>query len=138
MKITDQTVQEMLKIAMETKQRAYAPYSKYLVGACILTENDKMFGGCNVENASYGLTICAESSAITRMIINGEKKIKALLVTGTGKEMCTPCGACRQRIREFVPLDTPIYLCDDKKILDVMTLDELLPKSFGPHHLTEK
>jgi cytidine deaminase len=138
MKISDQTVQEMLKIAMETKKHAYAPYSNYFVGACILTENNKMFGGCNIENASYGLTICAESSAIFSMVISDERKIKAILVTGTGPEMCTPCGACRQRLREFAPFNAPVYCCNDKEVLGIMTVEELLPNSFGPQHLETK
>ena len=127
----------MAEKACEVMQNAYAPYSNYHVGVCVLAEDGSMFTGCNVENASYGLTICAERSAITSLISDGKKKIKALAVVGSGEELCTPCGSCRQVMREFAAPDTPVYLCNPKtkKVVRTTTMGELLPDSFGPEHL---
>jgi cytidine deaminase len=127
----------MAKKACEVMQHAYAPYSKYHVGACVLAEDDTMFTGCNVENASYGLTICAERAAIFALISAGKKQIKAIAIVGSGAELGTPCGACRQVIREFAAPDAPIYLCDSrtKKVVETTNIDKLLPLSFGPDHL---
>jgi len=128
----------MMQRAREVMDKAYAPYSNYHVGVCVEAEDGTLFAGCNVENASYGVTICAEVNAITSLIAAGKKRIKSLLVVGSGGELCTPCGKCRQFIREFASLDVPIYLADKEKVCRVMTLDELLPMSFGPDHLTKK
>lgn len=127
--------EQMLKIARDMMGRAYAPYSKYLVGVCIEAEDGTLFGGCNIENASYGLTICAEVAAICCMKVAGKKRIKSMALIGSGKELCTPCGRCRQMIREFATLDMPIYLCNKDVVEKVVTLEELLPMSFGPDHL---
>ena len=130
----------MAQKACKVMKNAYAPYSKYHVGACVLAEDDTMYTGCNVENISYGLTNCAERSAIFAMASAGKRKIKAIAVVGSGDELCTPCGACRQVIREFASLDTPIYLCDPRteKVVETTSLEKLLPKSFGPEHLENK
>lgn len=129
----------MAQKAWEAMQHAYSPYSKYKVGACVEAEDGELFTGCNVENASYSLTKCAEANAITTMIAAGKKHIKSLAVIGSGKELCTPCGACRQIIREFATPNTPIYLCDSqtKQVVQTTTLEQLLPQSFGPDHLGE-
>lgn len=127
---------EMYHAAKAMLKNSYAPYSKFLVGASVLTDDGKIFAGCNVENASYSLTKCAESTAISTMVASGYRKIKAVCVIGgTGDILCTPCGACRQIIREFASLDTPIYMADLNGIQRKMTLSELLPDSFGPDHL---
>lgn len=127
----------MAQKACEVMQNAYAPYSKYRVGACVLAEDDTMYVGCNVENASYGLTICAERSAIFSLISAGRKKIKAIALAGSGEELGSPCGACRQVIREFAAPDAPIYLCDarTKQVAATTNIQNLLPNSFGPDHL---
>ncbi|HBS51617.1 MAG TPA: cytidine deaminase [Coxiellaceae bacterium] len=134
------TAELMAQKACEVMQYAYAPYSKYRVGACVQAEDGTMFVGCNVENISYGLTICAERSAITSLISAGKKKIKAIAIVGSGSELCTPCGACRQIIREFAAQDAPIYLCDPltKKVVETTNIKNLLPLSFGPEHLENK
>ena len=131
------TPEIMAQKASEVMQKAYAPYSKYHVGACVQAEDGTLFTGCNIENASYGLTNCAERSAIFSMISAGKKKIAAIAVVGSGDELCTPCGACRQVIREFAVPDAPIYLCNPhtKKVVETTNIKELLPKSFGPDHL---
>lgn len=128
-------VERMLEEAKKVRQNAYAPYSNFYVGACLTTESGAFYSGCNVECASYGLTVCAEVSAVSAMVAHGEKRIKAVLVVGGGAEMITPCGACRQVIREFALPQTPFYLCDEKDVKKIMKLEELLPFSFGPNFL---
>jgi len=127
----------MAKKACEAMQHAYAPYSKYKVGACVSAEDGSLFTGCNVENASYGLTVCAERAAIFALISAGKKKVTALALVVSGDDLGTPCGACRQVIREFAAPDAPIYLCDSRtqKIVEITNIETLLPKSFGPEHL---
>jgi len=121
--------------ASEVMKAAYVPYSKFKVGAAILDENDNYHVGCNVENAAYPIGNCAEASAISSMIVSKGTKIIAIAVTGYGDMLCTPCGGCRQRIREFASLNTPIIIGNEKKIQKIFTLKELLPYSFGPENL---
>ena len=116
-------------------EAAYVPYSKFKVGAAILDENDNYHVGCNVENAAYPIGNCGEASAISSMIISKGTKIIAIAVTGYGDMLCTPCGGCRQRIREFASLNTPIHMCNVDGHLKTLTLEELLPESFGPENL---
>lgn len=134
-KITQTIINQMHDEAKKVRLNAYAPYSKYLVGACVLSEDGELFTGCNVENASYGLTTCAEVNAIGKLIAAGKKHIAAIAIIGTGAELCTPCGRCRQFMREFIAPDAPIYLCDQEKIVKTTNIAELLPYSFGPEHL---
>jgi len=121
--------------AAEVMEAAYVPYSKFKVGAAILDENDNYHVGCNVENAAYPIGNCAEASAISSMIMSKGTKIIAIAVTGYGDMLCTPCGGCRQRIREFASLNTPIIIGNEKKIQKIFTLKDLLPYSFGPENL---
>lgn len=123
--------EEMIKLAEEASKNAYAPYSKFAVGACILTENDKVFTGCNFENSSYGLAICAERNAVGTAITSGEKKIKAVAIYSPNMDNCTPCGACRQVLNEFKSdkgIDIIVKIGSNIK---VYTIDELLPESFN-------
>lgn len=120
----------LMEKAMEVSQKAYVPYSKFPVGACVLSENGKVYTGCNFENGSYGLTICAERNAIGSMISGGEYKIKAVAIYSPNMNNCTPCGACRQVIKEFQTekgCDVAVKIGDGLKIYK---LDELLPESF--------
>lgn len=121
--------------AATAMNNAYAPYSKFHVGAALLAEDGNIYAGCNVENAAYPVGSCAEASAISAMIIAGQSKIKAIAVAGSGDELCTPCGGCRQRIREFAEENTPILICDQNGLRHITTLGELLPMSFGPDNL---
>ncbi len=121
--------------AAEVMEAAYVPYSQFKVGAAILDENDNYHVGCNVENAAYPIGNCAEASAISSMIMSKGTKIIAIAVTGYGDMLCTPCGGCRQRIREFSSLNTPIIIGNEKKIQKIFTLKDLLPYSFGPENL---
>jgi cytidine deaminase len=121
--------------AKNVRENAHAPYSQFKVGAAFLTENDSIISGCNVENAAYPQSQCAEASAIGNLISNGFTKIKEVVVIGSGNLLCSPCGGCRQRLREFASLDTPIHMCSTEGHLKTSTLEELLPDSFGPENL---
>ncbi|RSH83157.1 uncharacterized protein EHS24_006816 [Apiotrichum porosum] len=159
------TLHKAITLAFTSRDRAYAPYSKFRVGASILMEDGTLVGGCNVENASYGAGICAERTAITKAISEGHSRVQAVIVTSDlPTPTISPCGICRQVIREFAPLSAPVYMvaagyhekygqqdtapaflvandgeafavAQDKDMVCTMTLDELLPMSFGPEHL---
>jgi cytidine deaminase len=121
--------------AAQVRERAYAPYSRFRVGAALLDENGALHTGCNVENAAYPSGSCAEQGAISAMIAKGGRAITALLVYGEGEALVTPCGACRQRIREFASLETPVAIAGPDGIRARFLLAELLPASFGPDNL---
>lgn len=126
---------ELLAQARQSMAKAYSPYSKFQVGACIKTSKGKLFTGCNIENASYSLTLCAEAVAIAQMIHAGEQEIAEIAIIGSGDELCAPCGACRQRINEFATAKTLVHTYNKDGAHKTMTLAELLPMSFGPQHL---
>ncbi|MDX3809812.1 cytidine deaminase [Bosea thiooxidans] len=121
--------------AARIQPRAYAPYSRFKVGAALLADDGAFYVGCNVENAAYPVGACAEAGAISAMIAGGAKAISALLVFGEGAELVTPCGACRQRIREFASSETPIVIAGPEGVRARFSLEELLPASFGPANL---
>ena len=121
--------------AKNVRENAHVPYSQFKVGAAFLTENDSIISGCNVENAAYPQSQCAEASAIGNLISSGYTKIKEVVVIGSGDLLCSPCGGCRQRLREFASLDTLIHMCNMDGHLKTSTLAELLPDSFGPENL---
>ena len=116
-------------------EKAYVPYSKFPVAALLIDNNGKKHKGVNVENASFGLTLCAERNAITTAVTENMKKIKVLILTGKTPEPISPCGACRQVIREFSDNDTVIILANKDKKYKITSLEELLPYSFGPEDL---
>ena len=127
---------DLIAAASEARLKAYAPYSKFLVGAAVRDERGQIHGGCNIENAAYPQGWCAETSAIAAMIMSGGHAITEMAVIGTGDLLCTPCGGCRQKIREFAKGDVKIHMCgEDGKLKQTFTLDELLPASFGPENL---
>ena len=126
---------QLFEEAKNVRQNAHVPYSKFKVGAAFLTENNKIVVGCNVENAAYPQSQCAEASAIGNLISSGYNKIKEIVVIGSGDMLCSPCGGCRQRLREFASLDVNIHMCNTKGYLKTSTLAELLPDSFGPENL---
>ncbi len=132
--LSDSLVQEMIRKARRASQLAYCPYSRFRVGAAVLTSEGKIFAGCNVENASYGLTICAERSAVFRAVAQGASKICAVLVYTPTDKPTAPCGACRQVINEFGPESDIISVCDGKKVMR-LKLSALLAEPFGPHNL---
>lgn len=129
------TLDEMLQMARDAMDRAYAPYSKFSVGAVIKAESGRLYAGCNVENASYPAGSCAEQGAISAMVLGGDSKIREMVVMGNGENLVSPCGSCRQRIREFADSDAVIHICDRNGVRKTMTLGELLPVSFGPENL---
>ena len=129
------TDQNMHSLAKTYRSRAYAPYSNFLVGAVVKGANGKLYGGCNVENAAYPVGCCAEASAISAMVSDGETKIAEILVMAAGKEMISPCGSCRQRIREFADPGTPVHLATSERVEMTVPFGELLPYAFGHGHL---
>ncbi|CAM5220434.1 cytidine deaminase [Bosea thiooxidans] len=134
--MADQPDFDALFAAAATVQpRAYAPYSCFKVGAALLGDDGAVYAGCNVENAAYPVGACAEAGAISAMIAGGAKAIRAILVFGEGGELVTPCGGCRQRIREFAAPETPVAIAGPGGIRARFTLAELLPASFGPANL---
>ena len=122
---------ELLKNAYEAMDNAYAPYSNFHVGACVKTKDGKYHKGANVENASYGLTNCAERSALFHVYSIGYRKddIEAIAIVGQGNTLITPCGACRQVLVELLKRDTPIVLGTGEKVL-VTNIEELMPMAF--------
>lgn len=125
----------MFALAREAVAKAHAPYSNFHVGAVVKGANGRLYAGCNVENAAYPEGWCAETSAIAAMVMDGETSISEVLVMGAGEALVTPCGGCRQRIREFAGDSTPIHICSPEELRRTVTLGELLPLSFGPENL---
>ena len=121
-------IEELLKKAKDATKHSYAPYSNFHVGAAILTRDNNIYTGTNIENASYGLTICAERVAVFKAVSNGEREFKAIVIYAEG-EMPYPCGACRQVLAEFDNGDMEVIVTNGEKI-EKYTLRELLPKTF--------
>lgn len=131
--------QELIDAAIEAREKAYVPYSKFKVGAAVLAEDGKIYSGCNIENASYGATNCGERTAIFKAISEGNKVIKALAVIGDTENFTAPCGICRQVIAEFAESkDMKIYLVKNRNEYVEKTLEEILPGSFGKEDLKTK
>ena len=118
-----------VKEALEAQKKAYAPYSGFKVGAALLCENGKVYKGCNVENASYPVSLCAERSAIASAVADGNRSFKAIVIVG-GDDYCFPCGMCRQALAEFVDGDFRVVLVKNEKETKVYKLKELLPECF--------
>lgn len=125
----------LLNAARAAQKMAYAPYSQFLVGAAVLDDQGRIHSGCNVENAAYPEGVCAEASALSAMVLAGSTQARAVLVVGTGGAWITPCGGCRQKLREFCAADTPIFTANETDLGPSYTLAQLLPASFGPDHL---
>jgi cytidine deaminase len=121
---------DLLKAARSARSKAYAPYSNFHVGAAVLGGNGKIYSGCNVENASFGLTCCAERNAIFAMVVAGETKIKEILVIGESEEFLPPCGACRQVIAEFAQPPAVVHMCNRQGECRDTTVGELVPFIF--------
>lgn len=122
---------DLFAAARDAMRHAHAPYSCFPVGAAILTDSGKVFAGCNVENASYPEGWCAETSAIAQMVSAGETKIAEVAVVAEKMPRITPCGGCRQRLKEFGTAGTLVHLCDSTGVVETVTLGDLLPKSFS-------
>lgn len=121
---------DMVQRLAAIRKKAYAPYSNFHVAAIIVSNSGQFYEGCNVENASYSLTLCAEASAIAQMIVAGEREIESVWLQSSGKQVCAPCGACRQQIFEFANQSTTVYLCDEFSMVRQVSIGEILPLSF--------
>ncbi|KAK7060096.1 hypothetical protein SK128_028147 [Halocaridina rubra] len=135
-KLTDAEVEDLIDASLRGRQNSYSPYSKFKVGAALLTEDGSVVLGCNVENVSYGLAVCAERTAICRAVVEGHRKFKAIAITAEmGDTFVGPCGMCRQTMVEF-GLDWEVYLAMPNKKYMKTTVAKLLPDSFNPAWVT--
>lgn len=128
-------MEDLVEAAIAVRAQAHAPYSNHAVGAALLDDTGAIHLGVNVENVAYPQGQCAEATAIGAMVTAGGKRIAAIAIAGPGPHLCTPCGGCRQRLREFAGDDLPIHIADPGGLQQSFTLGELLPASFGPGHL---
>ena len=134
--MTELEIQKLMDCAIKARENAYSPYSHFAVGAALLREDSTLYEGCNIENASYGLTNCAERTAIFKAVSEGHTKFKALAVVADTEGPCAPCGACRQVMAEFkIPLIIMGNLMGNIKIV---TMEEVLPFSFSECDVTGK
>lgn len=136
------TAEELILLAQKARKNAYAPYSDFSVGAALLAADGSVYSGCNVENASFGATCCAERTALFSAIADGKRSFFALAIVGgkrgeAVKDFCTPCGICRQALAEFCPPEFPIVLSNGEKIQKI-TLGELLPEAFTNQNIPKK
>ena len=141
MRLDDATIRRLLEVARDAAARAYAPYSSFPVGAAVLTGDDTIVPGANIENASYGLTVCGERAAVFRAVADGHREIRAVAVSAPKAPGTTPCGACRQVLDEFRSIDTDTIVIVDNgegESANIVTLTELLPRSFRSHDFKER
>ena len=128
------TLEELKNTALAMRERSYSPYSHFRVGAALECSDGTVFTGCNIENAAYGPTLCAERTAVTKAVSEGRRDFVRIVVAGDSKSPCAPCGVCRQVLREFAPEMEVICLGADGEAL-TLSLNDLLPHSFGPEFL---
>ena len=128
-------LEPMLDLARRALANAHAPYSRFRVGACVRSAGGRLYAGCNVENASYPVTQCAEATAIGAMVAAGDRQIVEVVVVTEGAEPGPPCGRCRQQLAEFASPQTRVHLCGPEGVRVTATLGELLPMPFGPNTL---
>lgn len=131
------TTDDLLTLTRQAMAQSYSPYSGFKVGALVVADDGSLFVGCNVENASYPEGTCAEAGAISAMVMAGKKRIQAIYVMGAGDALVSPCGGCRQRIREFSDAQTLVHICNPQEVRKSLLLEQLLPYSFGPDHLQQ-
>lgn len=134
--LDESTIQTLIEKAFDMLDFAYVPYSRYTVGAALLAKNGSIYTGCNIENVSFGPTNCAERTALFKAVSEGEKDFTAIAVVGGPQkkvnDYCSPCGVCRQALREFCGGDFIFILAKSKTEYRLMTMDEILPESFKP------
>ena len=130
------TDQALVELAFTMLERSYVPYSKFPVGAALLCADGTVFTGCNVENAAYGSTICAERTALVKAVSEGRREFSVLAVAGKSQDDCWPCGACRQMLYEFAP-DLRLLVARGDGMYHTLSLGELLPHGFGPNDLEQ-
>jgi cytidine deaminase len=131
----DDATRELFDAAVAVQANGWVPYSGFLVGAAIRTASGRIFACCNVENAAYPQSVCAEAGAVSMMVAAGERQIAEVLTVCDGEMLSTCCGGCRQKIREFATPATRIHACGPDGLRKTYTMDELLPDSFGPENL---
>jgi cytidine deaminase len=127
--------QRLIAAARAARERAYAPYSRFAVGAALLDEQGRIHAGCNIENAAYPQGLCAEAAALAHLVVAGGTRVLAAAVVADGARPVTPCGGCRQKLREFAADDAPVLVADLESLQLTTTLGALLPMGFGPEHL---
>jgi cytidine deaminase len=132
--VSEQDLERLAHAARAVRERAHAPYSKFSVGAALLDEQGRVHAGCNVENAALPQSLCAEAVALGALVAAGGRHVRAAVVVGESAQAVTPCGGCRQKLREFADDDTPVWSADGQGWRARHTLGELLPASFGPGH----
>ncbi len=125
-------MKKMIQVAINSKVHSYCPYSKFRVGAAALTDNNKIYSGCNIENISFSPTVCAERTAIFKAVSEGHRNLKSIVVAVDDENFCTPCGVCRQVISEFVDDDIVIYLVNGNNEVATINFRELFPGKFSP------
>ncbi|WP_197046884.1 cytidine deaminase [Paucibacter sp. KBW04] len=135
MNISAELQQRLLEASLAARAHSHSPYSRYAVGAAILDEQGRIHVGANIENAAYPQGWCAEATALGAMMMAGGREARAVLVSGPGPDIITPCGGCRQKLREFAQPELLVIAADPGGIRQHWTLAELLPFSFGPGHL---
>ncbi len=123
-------ISELIEKALEAREKAYAPYSKFKVGAAVLTAGGKIYTGCNVENASYPVGICAERVAMSKAVADGEREFTVIAIVGSGENYCMPCGMCRQFMAEFCKEDFEIIVAKSVDDYKIMKIGEILPYTF--------
>jgi cytidine deaminase len=133
--IDDTLMMQLADAARAARAKAYAPYSRFAVGAALLDEHGRVHAGCNVENAAYPQSLCAEAVALGALVAAGGTRVLAAVIAGDSATPLTPCGGCRQKLREFATDDAPVWSADAVHISARHTLGALLPASFGPDHL---
>jgi cytidine deaminase len=134
--LTPELRTRLLAAARAARARAYAPYSRFTVGAAVLDDQGRIHAGCNVENAAYPEGLCAEAGALSAMVLAGSTRVRAVAVVGESPAWVTPCGGCRQKLREFCAPDTPILVGNMTQLHAMMAMAEILPHGFGPENLT--
>lgn len=128
--MTDMSDRELLDRALQARERSYSPYSQYAVGAALLTESGDVYEGTNIENASYGLSVCAERVAMFKAVYANERSFDKIAIAGAEGVLCSPCGACRQVLYEFAP-ELAVVMGTEEASFDKAKLGELLPRGFG-------
>ena len=132
--VSEHDLARLVDAARAARQHAHAPYSRFAVGAALLDDQGRVHAGCNVENAAYPQSLCAEAVALGVLVAAGGQRVQAAVVVGESAHAVTPCGGCRQKLREFADEDTPVWSADEQGWRARHTLGELLPASFGPDH----
>ena len=133
--MAEDLIERLLSAAGTARDNAHAPYSGFRVGAALIDDLGRLHAGCNVENAAYPQGVCAEAGALSAMVLAGGRQVAALLVLADGPRPVTPCGGCRQKLREFADDALPVLAADSSGLRRRYTLGELLPESFGPEDL---